>query len=209
MEYQSANENADYSGASDAHAKLARIEARRARLAETKNELELKHAEMSALASADPVESFARTRTPMTADWIRRHPEWVLNPQKNARLQAAHYGAAAEGIEPDTGRYFSFIEKSLGLDGGRSSARRAPAEQSQSRPSNATVYEDGSTVLKVKPGDPVPPNSVRLSRREVEIATDGTLVFETGPNRGKPIGLAEYVRRRRLMESDPKWQRMD
>jgi hypothetical protein len=209
MEYQAANENADYTGATDAHAKLARIEARRARLADTKNELEQRHAEMLAAATSDPVENFARTRTPMTGDWARRHPEWFLDPQKNARLQAAHYGAAAEGIEPDTARYFGFIEKSLGLDGGRSSARRAPAEQSQSRPSNATVYEDGSTVLKVRPGDPIPPNSVRLSKREVEIATDGTLVFEKGPNRGRPIGLAEYCRRRRLMDNDPKWQRMD
>lgn len=47
--------------------------------------------------------------------------------------------------------------------------------------------------------------SVNLSPNEVKSATDGTIVWNTGPNKGKPIGTQEMARRKALLQRDGKY----
>jgi hypothetical protein len=51
-------------------------------------------------------------------------------------------------------------------------------------------------------------DAVKLSRREYDLATDGTIVWESGPKKGQAIGAAEYIRRRRQIDNDPRWFRL-
>ena len=58
----------------------------------------------------DPVEAVASQLTPNAAAWIRAHPDYVTDPQKNARLMSAHYDAMAEGLAADSSDYIRYVE---------------------------------------------------------------------------------------------------
>jgi hypothetical protein len=62
---------------------------------------------------ADPVEDFASRLSPRSADWVRKHPEFVRDPRLNAKMIAAHNLAVADGIPTDTDDYFAAIEETL------------------------------------------------------------------------------------------------
>jgi hypothetical protein len=62
---------------------------------------------------ADPVEDFASRLSPRSADWVRRHPEFVRDPRLNAKMIAAHNLAVADGVPTDTDEYFDAIEETL------------------------------------------------------------------------------------------------
>jgi hypothetical protein len=59
----------------------------------------------------DQVEEVARQLTPNAAAWIRAHPDYITDPQKNARLMSAHYQAMAEGLTADSDNYIRFVEE--------------------------------------------------------------------------------------------------
>ncbi len=127
----------------------------------------------------DPVEKMAAQCTPRSAQWVRAHPEFALDPKKNRRMLAAHYDAIEDGIAPDTPEYFAAIENTLGLRAESAPTLRAepttdtalsgaaaPAAQSKSRqiaPAAAPVSRNGT-------GNGSSPRSVRLSSAEREMA---------------------------------------
>jgi len=65
------------------------------------------------MPSVDPVEDFASRLSPRSADWVRKHPEFVRDPRLNAKMIAAHNLAVADGIPTDTDDYFASIEETL------------------------------------------------------------------------------------------------
>lgn len=65
------------------------------------------------MAPLDPVEDFANRLSPRSADWVRKHPEFVRDPRLNAKMIAAHNLAVADGIPTDTDDYFAAIEETL------------------------------------------------------------------------------------------------
>jgi hypothetical protein len=65
------------------------------------------------LPPVDTVEDFASRLSPRSADWVRKHPEFVRDPRLNAKMIAAHNLAVADGIPTDTDDYFASIEETL------------------------------------------------------------------------------------------------
>jgi hypothetical protein len=65
------------------------------------------------MAPLDPVEDFASRLSPRSADWVRKHPEFVRDQRLNAKMIAAHNLAVADGIPTDTDEYFDAIEETL------------------------------------------------------------------------------------------------
>lgn len=65
------------------------------------------------LTPADPVEAFAAQLSPRSADWVRRHPEFVRDARLNSKMIAAHNLAVADGIPTDSDDYFAAIEETL------------------------------------------------------------------------------------------------
>ena len=64
---------------------------------------------------SDPVEQFAGRLTAPSAAWVRAHPDFVRDPQKNRQMLAAHEIALARGHAADSAGYFSSIEKTLDI----------------------------------------------------------------------------------------------
>jgi hypothetical protein len=192
-DYRSALEAGDIDTQTAAQARMAEVEARRVRLLEHEQALH-----NTPVVPADPVEAACAGRTAATANWLRAHPEHVRDPKKLAKLQSAHFDAEAEGLIPDTGEYFQHIERRVGIgdsakgsrsDGDRSGGR-PPAKVDPNNP-NTHVMRGGAEVF--------------LTKGEKDAATDGTLRWSSGPNRGKPIGVAEFARRKVAMVRQGGW----
>lgn len=203
-EYKAAFEASDGAAMAKAQRSIARAEATISRLTEAKSDLETRKAKAPIEAeqvreqprqrvSDDPVEAYVANRTPQTADWLRKHPEWVTDQRKNAKLTAAHYDATGEGLNPDTPEYFTHIEKFIGITKPEPRTRRATVPAA---PVNGGGGSAGSSSGA----------EVRLSQREAAAATDGTLIYnfdDPSPQKkfkkGDPIGLQEMARRKLAM----------
>ena len=150
----------------------------------------------------DPVEDFANTLTPRSADWVRRHGDYVTDPRKNARLTSAHWNAVSEGLQADTDEYFAHVEKTLGMRGNnrsRSNRDVGPLESSEMSGRDHVVVQRGS-------GESLPAGTVKMSRNAYEMATEVIKWNYNDPNgkfrRGDPIGVREYLRRQNQMRRD-------
>lgn len=205
---EEARAHGDTAKAAELNVKLGKTSARLTRLEEAKETIETKresakNAPPPQQQETDPVEAFAKTRTPPTAKWVREHPEFITDPKKFKKLQAAHSDAEAEGIPLDSEEYFKHIDNFVGLTKKdppvqqRQPSRRAPAAPPNPTPSN------GARV-----------RTVELTRAEAEAATDGTHIWNyddpTGKNRfkkGDPIGVQEFARRKALMKEQGHYDR--
>ena len=65
---------------------------------------------------ADPVEAFASRLAAPSANWVRKHPEYVTDARKNAKMQGAHQMVIGDGIAADTDEYFAAVERLLGIE---------------------------------------------------------------------------------------------
>jgi hypothetical protein len=145
----------------------------------------------------DPVEAFLSGRDAATQKWLRDHPDEAValatnsDPRRVAKLNAADADAIAEGHKSGSASYFEHVEGFLGMRNGKRGDRADKHLKAGQLP---------------KAGQP---DTVKLTKREYELATDGTIVWESGPNKGKAIGAVEYIRRRRIMDNAPEWQRLD
>jgi hypothetical protein len=61
----------------------------------------------------DPVEAFASQLSPRSADWVRKHPEFVRDPRLNSKMINAHGLVVADGIPIDSDEYFAALEETL------------------------------------------------------------------------------------------------
>jgi hypothetical protein len=142
---------------------------------------------------SDPVEAFVSGRDAATQRWLRDHPDDALalatncDPRRVSKINAADADAVAEGYERGSKAYFDHVEGFLGMRG-----------------NNEKSGQHLRAGERPKQGQP---DITKLSAREREIAE--SILWETGPKKGTPIGLSEYIRRRRIMDNAPEWQRLD
>ena len=237
QEYAKAYDAGDALAMAKAQRKMAAAESQKVYLGAGKSDLEARHQAASEAppqrraepaerrASGDPVEAFLQSRTEPTRNWLRAHPEharaFALNMaggastedvRRASKLTAAHNDALAEGIDPDTPAYFSHLEAYI-----------APREAPQKTPASAGAGSNGATQQSQSrrrssvPVAPVQASSggtqgggptVRLSKGEVEAATDGlTLVWnyddpspEKKFKKGDAIGIREMAKRKLEMQ---------
>ncbi len=218
-EYAAAMEQGNWKDAAKAQRKIADAAARIARLEEGKANLEEARQAQPAREQArqqqqpaqetDPVERALAGVTPRTADWLRKHPEFVTDQKMNQKANAAHSMAQSEGYVPDSDAYFDFCERFLGLKEDEPAVRDTPAPQARTRtamPSapvsrNATAGSNG-----------VSGSQVTLTKGEAERAVDGTIVYNwTDPagkfKKGDPIGVKEYARRKAALTAQGAFDR--
>jgi hypothetical protein len=194
-EYRIALEAGDIDTQAGATARMVEIEARRVRLQEQAEALE----RSPLVHHADPVEALAATRTEPTAKWLREHREWVLDPKKNAKLTSAHFDAVGEGLREDTPEYFEHVGRKIGLSDDRT---RESGDGAAARPAMKVTADPNTHVQRGG-------KSVFLSKNERERATDGTLTWNYGPHRGKPIGIQEFARRKAAMHAEGRYRVLD
>jgi hypothetical protein len=197
-ELREAMDCADFERSTSATARLAEIGARKVALQHREQQLA-----RIPTPPADPVEAYCANRTAPTTAWLRAHPDYVTDPRKNAMLTAKHFEAVADGLQPDTPEYFAAVEKKIGLRaGGRASSggdRNSSGGGANARPfdydrNNPNTHVRGSQVF--------------LTEGEAK-AADETIIWNYGPNKGKPIGRAEYARRKSAMVAEGRYNRLD
>lgn len=208
--YKAAFEAGDASGVAKAQRRISRAETEMAMLEQAKGDMAVEPQRKDVRTEApraadDPVESFISSRTAPTQNWLRSHRDYLTDPKKNAKMQAAHFDAESEGIALDSPQYFEHIERFLGMK--KDAGNGADQPQSQRRPTAPVAPVTNSGGGMSGEGQ-----SVRLTKGEAEAATDGTIVHNTpdptGKNRwkvGDPIGLQEAARRKIQNQRDGRY----
>jgi hypothetical protein len=217
-DYEAAEEAGDVKKKAEAQRRMARAEAEAFRLEEAKGDLEARKAAPrnddapAARVAVDPFEEYVSQRTPRTADWMRQHRDWVVDPRKGAKLTGAHHMAVGEGLTPDSDEYFEYVEKTLGIREADTPQRNGSTNgqtRTQTRRSTPPVapVNGGAGAHSSGANDNRGENSVRLTKAEAASATDGTLQWNyddpSGKKRfkkGDPIGLQEMARRKQAMQ---------
>lgn len=214
---RTAKDAGDVEAEIEAQDRLAMARADERRLDEAKSDLEARAKappKREATPAIDPAEAYVRGRTPQTEKWLRDHMDFVRDPRKQAKLSAAHYDAEGEGLVADTPEYFTHVEKFLGLTKGDDVAKtngKAPTEAAQVKPRATAPVAPGSQVSNNGAGRGT---EVKLTQREADRATDGTIVWNvpdpSGKNRwkiGDPIGVQEAARRKLAMQRDGRYDK--
>jgi multidrug efflux pump subunit AcrA (membrane-fusion protein) len=121
----------------------------------------------------DPIEKFASQLSPKSADWVRKHPEFVTDPKLYQKMVAAHQMTVSDGIVVDTPAYFREIENYLQISPRQMAQQEVndyedtppprPAPQRRQAPPAAPVTRNGT-------GTGSRPTIVRLTAAEREMA---------------------------------------
>lgn len=162
----------DYNKAAELQAAMSSNAAKLLQLENGKSALEAKAKEASVRGQerySDPVEAFASQLSPKSADWVRKHPQFVTDSRLNQKMIAAHNLAMADGYEADSDDYFAAIEETLKI---RKQPQREVEDTSGSPLSSASKPAQRSVQPPPAPvrGGGTRSNVVRLTRAEAEIA---------------------------------------
>ena len=162
--YRDSMANGDYDSAAEVQSAMASNAAKLLQLEQGKTALESQSVEPAPAPyrHTDPVEEFTSQLSYKSAQWVRRHPEFVTDQRLNNKMIAAHNLVMADGIEPDTDDYFDAIEDVLKIS--RREEPEAKQPQRRSSPAAAPVSRSGT-------GTGSRPNVVRLTAAEREMAT--------------------------------------
>lgn len=208
-EHTAAMEAGNWAEAAKAQRRLSHAEANQVALERDKKWLESQDAarttegrveSTSSIQHADPFEAAISRLSPKAKGWLREHPDCVTDDEQRAKAQAADFAARKKGLAPDSDEYFKFAEEYLGYtqtqsqtqQNGQTRQRTMPAAPPSREPSSSPAAQ--STKVRLTPG-------------EVDRATDGSLVWNVGPNKGKPIGVNEMARRKALLEKEGAYTR--
>lgn len=176
-DYRLAMEAGDYDKAADAQERLATSAARLVEAEKGKIALadEAKAPQRQIAPQVDAVEAVARTMaSPRSANWVRAHPEVVVNGEMSPVALEGHYGALRNGHAAESDGYFSYIE-SFVKDGGAPAARQerqVRQDPSQGRNMNAASVSAPVGRDAVQAPGAVRPDTIRLSPAEVQTAMD-------------------------------------
>lgn len=108
----------------------------------------------------DLVDQLVERVSPRSADWLKSNRDKLNDERSIRRMFRAHEDAVDESIEPDSDKYFEFIEKRLGIRKQQDDAMSVAAKRADPPPPPAPVSRSGSNR----------PNVVRLSREQAEMA---------------------------------------
>ena len=185
-DYKAAMEAGDYDKAADAQVRISTsaaelVEAKRGKM-ELEAQAKAPKREAAQPVFQDGVEIVARGMgSQRSAEWVRRHPEHVVNGALSPKVLSAHYSAVDNGHTPDSDDYFAYIDRSLG-------GRAAPVQQETPRaPTAAPVARD----VAQSPGAQRP-GTVRLTSSEVATA------------KALDMSLEDYARHKRALQEEGK-----
>lgn len=174
-QYADAMAAQDFKGAAKVQRQMADNSAKLAQLEAGKSALE-KAPRPTPRVATDPVEAFASSLSPSSAAWVRAHPEYVRDPQKNKKMLAAHSIALADGCPVDTPAYFKSIEETLKIAPIIVKPPETdPADDPMidaAQPANGSGRQPAAAapVSRSGNGNGSRPNTVRLTPAEAEIA---------------------------------------
>lgn len=163
-------------------AQVAQIQVEISRHAQRESQIEAGLEQLKAMPREQPrqmpqtpspeqqVEAVAQQLTPNAAAWVRQHPDYITDPQKNARLMSAHYDAMARGMVGDSPEYIRYVEQHVGL-GASTNGRDPQVERRDPVPENRRTAPPAAPVSRAG-GSQSNPQRVTLTREEREMARE-------------------------------------
>lgn len=169
-----AHEAGDFAKVADAQDRLSManariVEAEKGKMA-LEEEVRNPPRQTAPRASGNTVEDVAQTFSPAAANWIRQHPEHVVNGGVSDEAIAAHNFAVARGCAPDSPAYFDAINNALGSQPRQEQPRQETQLQGRDMSRAPTSAPVGRDVAQV-PGA-TRPGFMRLSQSEAQSALD-------------------------------------
>jgi hypothetical protein len=166
----------DWTAAAKAQREMATNAAKLAQLEAGKSALE-KAPKPTARPATDPVDQFTANLSAPSAAWVRAHPEFVRDTQKNQQMIAAHQLAMARGLKADTPEYFTSIEKTLDLTAPTVTTTNGADHTDDDPMASAAQPTNGgrqaapaAPVTRSGSGNGSKPGRVTLTRDQVEAA---------------------------------------
>lgn len=211
-----AAEAGDFTAQAKAQRKISAAETRIQRLTEAKADLEDAKPNKTTprtetrpeprQAQQDPVEAVASGMAPRAAAWIRSHPECVTDKAKNTKMMKTHFAALDDGLEEGGNDYFARLDAMVNAAPVKVPTP-TPTPTNGTRPMSAAASGAGAGGGMNGGG-----TTVTLTRREVEAATDGSLVYNFDDPNGKfkkndPIGIQEFGRRKAALTKQGAYDR--
>lgn len=209
-DWQLAMEAGDHAKAADAQVRISDASARIVEAERGKLELEAqprpRQETQQVRQLADPVDEWARAAeqggSHRSAEWIRRHPDFFRDEAGQKAVTRAHNAALGEDIQPDTDRYFAFVEDRLGLNG-RQEQREEKRERETSRTPTAAPVSRSQTQ---SPGAQRP-GTIRLSAKDVTLAME--TIGPLYPNESRDQILRRYANQKEAAVADGQITRRD
>lgn len=121
---------------------------------------------------------------PRSAQWVRSHPEYVRDPQKNRLMIAAHDLAMARGLTADTDDYFDSIERTLDLRQAAvivdppADGDADPMKDSASKGTARKGAPPAAPVSRTGNGAGGRPGTIRLTPEQREVASQNGMTDE-------------------------------
>lgn len=201
-DFAAAMDQADYTKAADAQDKIASFNSRKAIAERDKYDIDQQRKRQEVVldrpAPRPQVQDPLSGLTQPSRVWLEAHPECLNDEERYLSMMAADKGARKAGIAPDTPEYFSFVERRLGYAGEeQSTIQPRPRAMPAAPPSRDASSTPGGKV------------SVKLTSGEVKNAEDGTIIWNSGPNKGKPIGTHEMARRKAIDTAAGKYRNIN
>lgn len=180
-EYTRAAEAGEFAKMATIQTKLSKAAATLDRLENTKATFDVRKTQATEGRVEAPIvqqpalEQYLSQFAPGAQTWLRQHPDCVPSQYggdavKNSRMMAAHYGALAQNITPNSTDYFKYLDDHL--DAGQATSKAAdiqtaevrPARQAQvsAPPSRDTPAANGQQQRSVR--------EVRLTKDQQEMA---------------------------------------
>lgn len=174
--YRDAMSAGDFDAAADIQTDMATNAARLLRLEEGKIALETAPKPVAQIS--DPVERFAAQCTPLSAAWIRAHPQFATDRRQNRDMIRAHEDALEEGFRLESPAYFAAIEDKLNLTRRQEVAETDDALSGAAEPTQRRAAPAAAPVSRTGTGNGQRANTVRLNAAQREIAALNGLTDE-------------------------------
>lgn len=130
----------------------------------------------------NPVEDMIRASNlaPRQADWLRKHPEAVTDPRKNATMLKSHWDAIDAGHREGSEDYFNFLDEGMGYKQPQKKDVVVPPKTPSAPPSREIPNSEGKS-----------PTKITLNKNEKEIA------LQMNPDLPEMQALQEYAKHKK------------
>ena len=187
---EAAGANGDYKAQAEAYGRLARAAANIAKLEDGKLAYEARIESAKTEPQGDRFENAISGMPDNVKTWVRARPEYMTDPRKNSKMQAAHWDALDAGKSFGSQGYLDEVEMILGLK-----ERPKKVEQKEEKDDEDTVVMQAPPTRDVASPTTGKPKSSRITLTAME----REMARLSMPDRPAAEAELEYARQKMVM----------
>lgn len=117
------------------------------------------------------VDDIIQQVTPRSAEWLKKHREYLPDQRSLRIMGRAHEDAIDMGLIPESDQYFAFVENRMGINkAARSDYQEYDAMSDAAKPTKTRQSPPAAPVSRQPMDAPARPGVIRLTAEEVEAA---------------------------------------